>query len=82
MAAHSNVLAWKIPWTGEPGRDTVCGVAKVWTQLSPASFRERSTESRGERNFLFRSSRAFTAGLLFGNHGLEVSLYRTEYSFW
>ena len=20
MASHSNILAWKIPWTGEPGR--------------------------------------------------------------
>jgi len=20
MAAHSNILAWKIPWTKEPGR--------------------------------------------------------------
>ena len=20
MATHSNTLAWKIPWTGEPGR--------------------------------------------------------------
>ena len=20
MAAHSSTLAWKIPWTGEPGR--------------------------------------------------------------
>ena len=20
MAIHSNVLAWRIPWTGEPGR--------------------------------------------------------------
>ena len=20
MAAHSNILAWKIPWTAEPGR--------------------------------------------------------------
>ena len=20
MAAHSNILAWKIPWTEEPGR--------------------------------------------------------------
>ena len=20
MATHSNILAWKIPWTGEPGR--------------------------------------------------------------
>ena len=20
MATHSNILAWRIPWTGEPGR--------------------------------------------------------------
>ena len=29
---HSSTLAWKIPWTEEPG--TVHGVAKGWTQLS------------------------------------------------
>ena len=29
MAAHSSTLAWKIPWTEEPGRQaTVRGVAK------------------------------------------------------
>ena len=28
MATHSNVLAWKIPWTEEPGRLTVHGVSK------------------------------------------------------
>ena len=28
MATHSNILAWKIPWTEEPG------VAKSLTQLS------------------------------------------------
>jgi len=27
MATHSSVLAWEIPWTGEPGG--VHGVAKV-----------------------------------------------------
>ena len=68
--------------------DTVCGLAKVWTglsnwvhKLSPASFRERSAELWGERSLLFRYSQAFTARLLFGNHGLKVSLYRTEYAF-
>ena len=30
-ATHSSILAWKIPWTEEPG---VHGVAKSWTQLS------------------------------------------------
>ena len=35
MPTHSTVLAWKIPWGGEPGRlHTVHGVAKSQTQLS------------------------------------------------
>ena len=32
MAPHSSTLAWKIPWTLEPGAVHV--VAKSWTQLS------------------------------------------------
>ena len=28
MAAHHSILAWRIPWTAEPGR-----LAKNWTQL-------------------------------------------------
>ena len=28
MAPHSGILAWRIPWTEEPGRATVHGVAK------------------------------------------------------
>ena len=35
MATHSSTLAWKIPWTMEPGRlHTVHGVAKCQTRLS------------------------------------------------
>ena len=35
MAIHSNTIAWKIPWTEEPGRlHTVHGVAKSQTWLS------------------------------------------------
>ena len=33
MAPHSSTLAWKIPWTEEPGR-----VAKSRTQLSDFTF--------------------------------------------
>ena len=29
MASHSNVLAWKIPWTEEPGGPTVQGAQRV-----------------------------------------------------
>ena len=31
MATPSRSLAWKIPWTKEPGRVTVHGVTKSWT---------------------------------------------------
>ena len=35
MATHSSILAWKIPWTDDPGGlRTVHGVAKSWTRLS------------------------------------------------
>ena len=34
MATHSSILAWKIPWTEEPGRLAVHGVTKSQTQLS------------------------------------------------
>ena len=39
MAIHSSTLAWKIPWTEEPGRlHIVHGVAKIQTQLSDLTF--------------------------------------------
>ena len=31
MAPYSSTLAWKIPWTEEPGRLQVHGVAESWT---------------------------------------------------
>ena len=33
MATHSSILAWRIPWTGEPWQATVHGVAKSQTRL-------------------------------------------------
>ena len=29
MAAHSSILAWKIPWTAEPGRLPSMGLQRV-----------------------------------------------------
>ena len=34
MATYSSILAWRIPWTEEPGQAVVHGTAKSWTQLS------------------------------------------------
>ena len=33
MATHSNILAWEIPWTEEPGRTTVHGVTESDTSV-------------------------------------------------
>ena len=39
MATHSSTLAWKIPWTEEPGRlHGVHGVARSRTRLSDFTF--------------------------------------------
>ena len=38
MATHSSILAWKIPWTEEPGGLQVQGVAKSRTRLSDFTF--------------------------------------------
>ena len=34
MTTHSSILAWRIPWTEEPGRATVHGVTKSQAQLN------------------------------------------------
>ena len=36
MATHSSILAWRIPWTEEPGG--LYGVAKRWTQQNDQHF--------------------------------------------
>ena len=33
MATHSSILAWRLPWTEEPGGLWSTGVAKSWTKL-------------------------------------------------
>ena len=38
MATHSSTLAWKIPWTEEPGGARDHGVTKSWTRLSDFTF--------------------------------------------
>ena len=34
MATHSSILAWKIPWTEEPGGLQFMGLQQSWTHLS------------------------------------------------
>ena len=37
MAAHSSTLAWKLPWTEEPGQLQSMG-SQSWTRLSDFTF--------------------------------------------
>ena len=37
MATHSSILAWRIPWTEEPGRLQSKRTQKSWTQLKRLS---------------------------------------------
>lgn len=34
MAAYSSILAWKHPWTKEPGGLQFRGLQKIWTRLN------------------------------------------------
>ena len=34
MATHSNILAWEIPWTEEPGRLQSMGLQRVGRDLA------------------------------------------------
>ena len=45
MATHSSVLAWRIPWTEEPGGLPVYGVAQIRTRLKRLS--SSSSKGRG-----------------------------------
>ena len=38
MATHSSILAWKIPWTEEPGRLQYMESQRVGTQLSDFTY--------------------------------------------
>ena len=44
-AMYSSTLAWRIPWTEEPGRLQSMGVTKSWTRLSNFNFTSQGFSS-------------------------------------
>ena len=40
VATHSSILAWRIPWTEEPGELQSMGFAKSQTQLSTHTYKK------------------------------------------
>ena len=45
MATHSSILAWRIPWTEEPGGLLSTGFAKSHTQLSTHTYKKLALQS-------------------------------------
>ena len=59
MATHSSILAWRIPWTEEPGGlHTVHGVAKIQTRLKRLS-------THAQNKYMFSYIEALNASLPF-----------------
>ena len=74
MATHSSMLAWRIPWTEEPGRlHTVCRISKSQTRL-----KQLSTCSR----HLAPSYYSINIGYMneLKNRWINVKLHYTMYS--
>ena len=46
MATHSSILAWKIPWTGEPGRLQSMGRQRVRRDCATSSLHSTSLSGR------------------------------------
>ena len=69
MAAHTSILAWKIPWTEEPGRLQSRGSQKSWTKSWVWSV--RATEAR----HLFYLVQNFCAYAL-RNFGNDIRVYK------
>ena len=47
VASHSSILAWRIPWTEEPGGPQTMGVAKSQTRLKRLSTHAARTDPPG-----------------------------------
>ena len=54
MATHSSILAWRIPWTEEPGR--LCGVAKNVPAMQETQVPSLDWKDRREKGMATHSS--------------------------
>ena len=50
---HSRTIAWKVPWTEEPGGLPTMGLHKSWMRLSSISSREENEKKRDVGGLLF-----------------------------
>ena len=72
MALHSSTLAWKIPWTEEPGR--VHGVEKSRTQLSDAQH-SAAQKSASQSSSVSASPAALSCRVWISGPGVGLRFY-------
>ena len=79
MAAHSRVLAWRIPGTGEPGGlPDICGVAQSRTRLKRLSSSSGSSVTFGLPRWLRGKESDYNAGDIGSITGLERFPWRRK----
>ena len=61
IATHSSILAWRIPWTEEPG-----GLQSMASQESDTT---EMTENQGEKDF-------WNQGMVFGNQDVHSGIIK------
>ena len=73
MATHSNNLAWKIPWTEEPGRLRSMGLQRVleWGAITFSDVSHLATPKRYKETNM--GSGHFTKGFPGGSDGKRLS---------
>ena len=74
MAIHSSTIAWKIPWTEEPGRLQSHGVAKSPTRLSNFTFTFRHYTKFFTCNLISLYISAMRQMLLLSSHYLYKAI--------
>ena len=77
MAAHSSVLAWKIPWTEEPGGLQYTGPEKSRTRLSDLAHTQLNHEDG--KMLADRCLRVYV-GLDFQHRNLQLSHGSVQFS--
>ena len=76
MATHSSILAWKIPWTGEPG-----GQQSTESQESDTTERIKCAQALRSQKSTFKciSAVALVCGFFhYGSHGNQLPLLLLE----
>ena len=79
MATHSSILAWRIPWTEEPGGLQSIGSQRVghnWSNLTYTQRNECCSSDLGRRRFVLEDHNALSFSAEMSSVKLQWQYYR------